>query len=107
MTAWMRKRKRNSKGVAFMQYVHHSEGVTVIEVTDSDDRFAVLSLSVYCCSFVFVDDAGLHDEGDVLEELDVLERVAFDGDDVCPLAGFEEPTRSVQPMRSAALMVPV
>ena len=40
-------------------------------------------------SFVFVDDAGLHDEGDVLEDLHVFERVAVDGDDVGPLAGFD------------------
>ncbi len=39
--------------------------------------------------FVFVDDAGLHDEVDVLEDLDVFERIAIDGDDVGPLAGFD------------------
>ena len=60
------------------------------------DRFfvsAILSVSsrlLYLfVGFVFVDDAGLHDEGDVLEEPDVFERVAVDGDDVGPLAGFD------------------
>ena len=53
--------------------------------------FSVLRfcLSLLLVSFVFVDDAGLHDEVDVLEELDVLERVAVDGDDVGPFAGFD------------------
>src|SRR3984885_15503376 len=38
---------------------------------------------------VFVDDTGFHDEVDVLEDLDVFERVAFDGDDVGPFAGLD------------------
>ncbi len=44
---------------------------------------------LWLTSFVFVDHAGLHDEVDVLEDLDVLERVAVDGDDVGPLAGLD------------------
>ena len=39
----------------------------------------------------FVDDAALHDEADVLEQRDVLERIAVDGDDV-----GEQALRSLQ-----------
>src|SRR5271156_4915051 len=48
-----------------------------------------LSIGSGSIGFVLVDDAGLHDEGDVLKDFDVLEGVAFDGDDVGPLAGFD------------------
>ncbi len=37
------------------------------------------------------DDSTLHDKFDVFEDGNVFQRIAFDGDDVCPITGFERP----------------
>src|SRR3982074_3428285 len=82
----------------------------------SEIREALLSFSVggvtftflLLVRFVFVDDAGLHDEVYVLKELYVFEGIAVGGDDVGPFAGFDGadfvgPAHEVRGIDSAGL----
>ncbi len=81
--AWRAKRKRYSREVAFMLVGVLCDGAIVVR-GGGDELVDLCGLG-----FVLVDDAGLHDEGDVLEDIDVGEGVAGDGDDVGPFAGIE------------------